>query len=100
MEVPDTKCYSLWSSAEKKTEGADLAEPLAVAGGGAGGFAETKIGKGGDELGEDGWRSNGNVVSAEYDFYLRGEGCKALDRFCVGVEIGFRTEEPDGCGIE
>jgi hypothetical protein len=68
MEVPDTEFYSLSRATEKKTKVADLAEALAAAHGGAGGFAEAKIGKGGDEFGEDGWRSYGNVVSAEYDF--------------------------------
>jgi hypothetical protein len=55
---------------EQKTEVLHLAEALAFAGGFAGTFAGLQRGESVDQTGEDGRRSDGDIVLAEYSFHL------------------------------
>src|SRR4029077_9911128 len=42
---------------------------------------------------------DGDIVRSQNQFQLRGERREALHGSNIGVEIGFRAEEPDGGGI-
>ncbi len=52
-----------------------------------------------DEFGKHVRFRDRNIVSAQHEFQFRGERREALYGSNVGIESGFRAEEPDGSGI-
>jgi hypothetical protein len=62
-------------------------------------FSDVDGVEGRDESRQHGRLCDRNVVCAENEIHLWGEGSETFDRLFVGTKIGFGAVEPDGCGI-